>query len=146
MSYLFVKAIDHREYRTESGRWSKRGLHYETHYLTPQQHDMATNDATARWFNQFGPTRRTFNRTPLGYICTRWTSVSPSGNERVVSEYEVMSLDDAWESAGERERHVLCNVCHVSASVEDGHELYTLSDADGVSTATYDNTAKQWVG
>lgn len=68
--------------KTKSGRWSTVRKELETRQVTRQFYENVLT-----WKPQ--GERRTREYTALGYIVTRITSPSPSGDYRVVREYDI---------------------------------------------------------
>lgn len=65
----------------------------ETNEVTDEQHDLATNDETCRWFRRLGGSEtRQKGYTIKGYVCTKLISVSPDKQNKTIREYKFIRL------------------------------------------------------
>ena len=60
----------------------------ETKEVTQEQHSLATNDDTCKFFRRLGGSEtKQMGYTFLGYVCTKLTSISPDRQTKIVREY-----------------------------------------------------------
>lgn len=103
------------------------------------------------FFNNFGGKaycRASWSYTYDGYLPTEITTVSPDGLTKHVDRFEFVpcSLYFAKQYAGNRERDVIDHCEAVTIHRDGAHQLFTFQHRDGEHTATWDNSARRWVG
>lgn len=134
-----IREDNYRQQRTDCGRWSKKKQKESTVYMSVEQYLIATGDSWKRSLNA-----RTYrSHTALGYTVSKFTSVSPDGKTRAVSNYQVIPL----YGAGNREEAVVANLDNASLDGTNCLKLFTWPDESGHrNTALYSLTEKRFVG
>lgn len=133
-----IRENNYKQQRTNCGRWSRKKLDEATVYMSVEQYLTATSDEWKRFLHA-----RTYrSRTALGYTVSKFTSVSPSGETRAVSDYQIIPL----HGAGAREWAILANLENASLDENNCLKLYTWPDESGhQNTALYSLTEKRFI-